>query len=39
MEVKVSKDKHISRGVDRESLIYVDEIESKAVHKGKAGDR
>ena len=39
MEVKVSKDKHISRWVDRENLIYViDEIASKTEHKDE-GDR
>ena len=29
MDVEVSKDKHLSRWVDRENIIYVDEIESK----------
>ena len=38
-DVKVSKEKNISRWVDRENLIYVlDEIESKTMHKDK-GDR
>ena len=39
MDVKVCKDKHISRCVDRENLIYINEIESKTVHKDKEGDR
>ena len=39
MEVKVSKDKNISRWVNRENLIMLDEIESKTVHKNKEGDR
>ena len=39
MDVKVSKDKHISRWVNRENLIYVNEIESKTVHKDEEGDR
>ena len=38
-DVKVSREKNISRWVDRENLIYVlDEIESKTMHKDK-GDR
>ena len=37
MDVKLSKDKNISRWVDRENLIYV--IESKTVHKAEEGDR
>ena len=40
MKVKVSKNKHISRWVDRENLnsSILDEIESKIVHKDKDGD-
>ena len=32
---KVIKDKHISRCVDQENLIYIDEIESKPIYKDK----
>ena len=38
MEVKVSKDKYISRSVDQENLIY-DEIESNTMHKDEQGDQ
>ena len=38
MAVKVSKDKHISRWVDQENLIYVRWKASKTVHNNK-GDR
>ena len=38
MEVKVSKDKYISRRVDQENLTY-DEIESKTMHKDEQGDQ
>ena len=37
MDVKVSKDKNISRWVDAENLIYLDEIESKTVDKDEGG--
>ena len=37
MDVKVSKDKNISRWVDRENLIW-NRIESKTVHKDQEGD-
>ena len=37
MDVNVSKD--ISRWVDRENLIMLDEIESKTMHKDEEGDR
>ena len=38
--VQVSKDKHISRLVDRGNLIYMlDEIESKTVHKEEESGR
>ena len=44
MEVKVSKDKHISRWADQQNLIVdanlmLDEIESKTVHSDQEGDR
>ena len=40
MGVKVSKDKHISRCVDWENLIYIlDEITWKTVHKDEEGDQ
>ena len=41
MDVKVSKNKHISRWVDQENLITLDEIESKIVHNDvdEEGDR
>ena len=38
MDVKVSKDKHISSWVDRENLIYV-RLESKTVHNDEKGDQ
>ena len=38
MDIKVSKDKHISRWVDRENLIYVRWTRIKTVHKDKEGD-
>ena len=38
MDAKVSKDKKISRRVDRENLICVVEIESKTMQKDKKGD-
>ena len=38
MDVKVSKDKNISRWVDGENLINVDETESKTLHKDEEGD-
>ena len=34
MDVKVTKDKCISRWIDQENLVYVDEIEAKTMHKG-----
>ena len=37
MGIKIYKDKHISRWADREKLIYVNEIESKTVHKEVGG--
>ena len=39
MDIKVSKDKNISRWVDRENLIMLDETESKTMHKDEEGDR
>ena len=39
MDVKVSKDKHISRWVDQENLIILDETEQKIMHKAKEGDQ
>ena len=39
MDIKVSKDKHISIWVDEENLTYVDEIASKAMHIDKEVDR
>ena len=39
MDVEVSKNKNISRWVDRENLIYVDETESKTVHNDEEGDQ
>ena len=41
MDVKVSKDRNISKWVDRENLIssMLHEIESKTLHKDKEGDR
>ena len=39
MDVKISKDKDITRWVDRETLSLLDEIESKTVHQDKKGDR
>ena len=39
IDIKVSKEKHISRWADRENLISVDEIESKTVHNDEEGDR
>ena len=38
MDVKVTKDKYISRWIDQENVVYVDEIEAKTMHKGKEGD-
>ena len=39
MDVKVSKDKHVSRWVDWESLIVMlDEIESKIVQNDEEGN-
>ena len=39
MNVKVSKDKNISRQVDWENLIYMSEqIGSKTMHKDEEGD-
>ena len=37
MDIKVSKEKHISRLVNRENLMYVDEIESKTVYNDEEG--
>ena len=39
MDIKVSKDKHISIWVDEENLTYDDEIASKAMHIDKEVDR
>ena len=39
IDVKVSKVKNISRWVDGENLIMLDEIESKTVHKDNEGDQ
>ena len=44
MDLKVSKDKRISRWADQQNLILdvnlmLDEIESKAVHSDEDGDR
>ena len=39
MDVKVSKDKHISRWIDKENLITLDEIESKTKHNNKESDQ
>ena len=38
-DVKVSKDKHISRWVNRENLIMLDEIKSKTEHNNEVGDQ
>ena len=37
-DVKVSKDEHISKWVDQENLIMLDEKESATKHKNKEGD-
>ena len=39
MDIKVSKNKNISRWLNRENLIILDEIEWKTVHKDEEGDR
>ena len=39
MVVEVSKDKNISRWVDRENLIMLDKVESKTVHKDEESDQ
>ena len=39
MDIKVSKDKYISRWVDRENLIYIWSNESKTVYKDEEGDQ
>ena len=39
MDVEVSKDKNISRWVDRENLIMLDKVESKTVHKDEESDQ
>ena len=39
MDVKVSKDKHISRWVDEKTSSMLEEIESKTVHNDEEGDR
>ena len=38
VDIKVSKEKHISRWVNRENLMYEDEIESKTMHNDEEGD-
>ena len=38
MDIKVSKDKHISRWVDQENLIDVRSNIIKTMHKDKEGD-
>ena len=39
IDVKASKDKHISRWVDRENSSMLDDIESNTMHKDEEGDR
>ena len=39
MDVKVSKDKHISRWVDKRTSVMLDERELKTVHKDEEGDQ
>ena len=38
MDIKASKDKHISRWVEKRISSMLDKIESKTVHKDKEGD-
>ena len=39
MDAKFSTDKNISRWVDQENLIMLDETESKTMHKDEEGDQ
>ena len=39
MDVKVTKEKHISRWSIERTSSMLDEIESKTIHKGKEGDQ